>query len=191
MNRLLQHINQHIKLSSGNIEKLKKFFTIKSYKKKEYLLHFGSISRYEFFVIKGCLRTFIVDKNGTEHNIMFATENWWTGDIASFFNQTPTSYSIQALEKTDVLQISKEKWENLFIQIPEFGHYARVMFQNATVAQQSRIIQNLSYTAEERYLDFLAKSPNLIQRIPQKHIASYLGITPEFLSMLRNKLVHN
>jgi len=119
---------------------------------------------------------------------MFAVEDWWTGDLYSFLTQTPATFNIDALEDTEVLQISKPNLEKLYESVPKFERFFRFQFQNAFVAQQQRIMQSLSFTAEERYLHFINKYPQLEQRIPQKQVAAYLGITPEFLSMLRRKL---
>jgi len=107
--------------------------------------------------------------------------------LQSFINRTSASYSIQALENTTVVAISQENWKTLINEVPEFLKYSRVLFRNAVIAQQNRIVQNLSFTAKERYQFFIEHYPSLVQRIAQKHIASYLGITPEFLSMLRNQ----
>jgi CRP-like cAMP-binding protein len=119
---------------------------------------------------------------------MFAIEDWWTGDLYSFPTQTPSTYFIDALEDTEVLQLSKTNLEKLYGQEPKFERFYRIIFQNALIAQHERISQNLSFSAEQRYLHFIKKYPEVEQRISQKHVATFLGITPEFLSMLRKKL---
>jgi len=119
---------------------------------------------------------------------MFAVEEWWTGDLYSFLTQTPGNFIIDALEDTELLQISKDDLEKLYECVPKFECFFRLILQNAFVAQQQRINQNLSFTAEERYLHFIKKYPQLEQRLSQKQVAAYLGITPEFLSMIRRKL---
>jgi CRP-like cAMP-binding protein len=139
--------------------------------------------------VKGCLRTYTLDENGVEHIVMFGIEDWWVGDLYSFLTQSPASYFIDALEDTEVLQISKSNLDILYENIPKFERFFRLILQNAFIAQQKRINQNLSFTAEQRYIDFIEKYPQLEQRISQKHISSYLGITPVFLSMLRRKLI--
>ncbi len=187
MDKLAQHIKSQVTITDDTMGPILSKFSEKHYNKKEHLLQFDSISNYEFFVTSGCLRTYIVDYNGVEHNIFFSIENWWSGDLQSFIDRTPASYSIQALENTTVLAISHESWKILINEVPEFLKYSRGLFRNAVIAQQNRIVQNLSFTAKERYQYFIEHYPNLVQRIAQKHIASYLGITPEFLSMLRNK----
>ena len=119
---------------------------------------------------------------------MFGVEDWWVGDLYSFLTQTPSAYFIDALEDAEVLQISKANLDRLYEQVPKFERFFRLIIQNAFIAQQKRINQNLSFSAEQRYLDFIKTYPSLEQRIPQKQIAAYLGITPVFLSMLRRKL---
>ncbi len=185
---LLHHIERHIHLSSGETDLFISLLQHKSLKRKEYLLQQGSVCKTENFIIKGCLRGYTIDDSGQEHIIMLGIEDWWVSDLYSFLTQSPASYSIDALEDTDVVQITKANLELLYRQVPQFERFFRIMFQNAFVAQQQRINQNLSSVAEERYHQFVQKYPGLEQRIAQKHIASYLGITPVFLSMLRRKL---
>jgi CRP-like cAMP-binding protein len=137
------------------------------------------------------LRTYTIDENGFEHILMFAIEDWWTGDLYSFPTRKPSNHFIDALEDTEILQISKPNLDKLFEQVPKFERFYRILFQNALIAQHERINQNLSFTAEQRYLHFIKKYPEVEQRISQKHVATFLGITPEFLSMLRKKIAKN
>ncbi|RKS96101.1 Crp/Fnr family transcriptional regulator [Chryseobacterium defluvii] len=186
--QLIDHFSKYIQLNTEEVELIHSLFSYKSLKKKEFLLRSGDICRTESFIISGCLRTFSIDENGFEHTLTFAIEDWWTGDLLSFFTETSTSYNIVALEDSEILQITKTDLDKLYLKVPKLERYFRQLIQNAYVAQQQRIDQNLSQTAEQRYLSFVEKYPVLLQRIPQKHIASYLGITPVFLSMLRKKL---
>lgn len=186
--QLIDHFSKYIQLNTEEVELIHSLFSYKSLKKKEFLLRSGDICRTESFIISGCLRTYSIDENGFEHTLTFATEDWWTGDLLSFFTETSTSYNIVALEDSEILQITKTDLDKLYLKVPKLERYFRQLIQNAYVAQQQRIDQNLSQTAEQRYLSFVEKYPVLLQRIPQKHIASYLGITPVFLSMLRKKL---
>lgn len=160
---------------------------LKTIKRKDFLLQVGDVCHYETFVCKGCLRSYYIDDEGAEYNTLFAVEGWWTGDLYSLITNNPSRYFIEALEDTEVLQISKSNLDLLYQNVPKFERFFRLLLQNAYVAQEQRIVQNLSSTAEERYASFLKRYPQLGQRITQKHIASYLGITPEFLSMLRRK----
>ena len=187
MENLTQHIESHIIMSDEELALIQSEFERKSFKKKEYLLQFGRNSNYEYFILKGCVRIFVTDYDGIEHNILFGAEDWWAGDLQSFTQRTSATYSIQALENTIALAITLSNWDSLLDDLPNFVKYSRILLRNAVIAQQNRIVQNLSFTANERYQYFIEHYPNLIHRIAQKHIASYLGITPEFLSMLRNQ----
>lgn len=188
-NKLIEHFSKYIKLNIEEIELIDSLFTPKNLKKKEFLLRSGETCRTESFIISGCLRTYSIDENGFEHTITFAIEDWWTGDLLSFLTETPSFYNIIALENTEILQITKIDLDKLYLEVPKLERYFRLLIQNAYVSQQQRINQNLSQTAEQRYLEFIGKHSAFLQRIPQKHIASYLGITPVFLSMLRKKLI--
>lgn len=131
---------------------------------------------------------FMVDENGKEHNLQFAIENWWIGDIGSFHSEQPSNLYIEALEPSIVLQIKKEDQLRLFVEYPKFNRIFRVFTENALVSYQKRVLQNISSTAEERYLDFLNRYPFFLNRISNVQIASFLGVTPEFLSTIRKKL---
>ena len=140
-------------------------------------------------MLSGCLRTFYVDNEGQEHIVRFAVENWWTADLGSFITQTPADYNVQCLEKTEVIQFSYNDIEELYIKIPKLERFFRIIIQNAYVASDKRIIQSFSMTAKERYLKFREQYPQIEQRVPQYMIASYLGITKEFLSKIRSQLI--
>ena len=130
----------------------------------------------------------MVDENGKEHNLQFAIENWWIGDIGSFHSEHPSKLNIEAIENSVILQIKKEDQLKLFVDFPKFERIFRVFTENALVSLQKRVLQNISSTAEERYLDFMDKHPHLFNRISNVQIASYLGVTPEFLSIIRKRL---
>lgn len=185
---ILQHIGQHIQLDQTERDFFISLLQTKKLKRKELLLKGGDICRTENFIVKGCLRAYTIDDNGFEHIVMFGVEDWWVGDLFSFLTQSPATYFIDALEDTEILQISKTNLEKLYERVPKFERFFRLILQNAFIGHQNRINQNLSFTAEQRYLDFQKKYPHLEQRISQKQVASYLGITPVFLSMIRRKL---
>ncbi|MEM8508042.1 MAG: Crp/Fnr family transcriptional regulator [Bacteroidota bacterium] len=187
MGQLSDHIRSIIAISDSRLQLLCDKFDKNTFAKKEHILQTKNNTREVHFILSGCVRTYIYDLNGVEHNITFSIENWWFGDLQSFINKTLASFNIQALEETTVLSISRKNWDKLLKEIPEFVDYTRILFRNTMFSHENRILQNLSYTAEERYRHFLQDYPNLSQRISQKHIASYLGITPEFLSMIRRK----
>ena len=185
---ILQNISRHIQLDKTEEDFFVSLLQSKKLKRKAFLLKQGDICRTENFIIKGCLRTYTIDENGFEHIVMFGIEDWWVGDLFSFITQNPTTYFIDALEDTEIIQISKTNLDKLFERVPKFERFFRLILQNAFIAQQNRINQNLSYTAEQRYLDFINKYPQMEQRLSQKQVSAYLGITPVFLSMLRKKL---
>lgn len=188
---ILLNISKHIQLNREEADFFVSLLQHKTVKRKEYLLKQGSTCKTENFVVKGCLRTYTVDDNGFEHILSFGVEDWWVGDLYSFLTRRPSQFFIDALEDTEILQITKENLDRLYEQVPQFERFFRIIFQNAFIAQQDRINQNLSAAAEQRYLSFINKYPMLEQRLSQKQVAAYLGITPVFLSMLRRKLSGN
>lgn len=131
---------------------------------------------------------YMLDGNGKEHNLQFAVENWWIGDIASFYSEKPSKLNIEAIENSVVLQIKREHQIRLFVEHPKFNRIFRVFTENALVSYQRRVLQNISSTAEERYVDFVERYPHFFNRISNVQIASFLGVTPEFLSTIRKKL---
>jgi CRP-like cAMP-binding protein len=188
---ILNNIAKHIQLDKGETDFFISLLQQQAIKKRDYLLRQGDVCKTENFIVKGCLRTYSVDENGFEHIVMFGIEDWWVGDLYSFLTATPAQFYIDALEETEVLQISKQNLDILYERVPKFERFFRLIIQNAFIAQQNRINQNLAFTAEQRYLEFIKKYPLFEQRIPQKQVAAYLGMTPVFLSMLRRKLSQN
>jgi CRP-like cAMP-binding protein len=184
---IIQNVTQHIRLSREEIELFTSYLEPRKFKKKSFILHAGDVCQYETFVLKGCAKIFYTDAAGVEHIVKFAVEDWWTMDLESFARQTPAFYTIQTLEDTQVLQLSRANHDALYDRVPQFEKFSRILFQNAYILLQRRLTQNLFVTAEEKYKQFTQKYPGLELRIPQKEIAAYLGITPEFLSTLRKR----
>lgn len=185
---LQKHIKKHTQISDENLEKFSNAFTLQKVAKKEFLLKEGEICQFEGFVTGGCFKVFHSDQNGTEHTLYFAIEDWWVADVDSFTNSKPSQLNIQALENSEVLLISKQNKEKLYQEIPEIEKLFRIMSQKNLVALQRRMIDNLSKTADQRYLDFLAKYPKITQRLTNIQIAAYLGVSPEFVSKIRRKI---
>jgi CRP-like cAMP-binding protein len=156
--------------------------------KKEFLLREGEICKYEAYVVKGCLRKYCTDEAGDEVNLQFAVEDWWISDLLSFTEERPSLLNIQALEESELLLISHTDKEELFRRVPAMERMFRLMVQRSLNSLQERFICILSKSARQRYLDFVAQYHDLLTRIPQHHIASYLGVTPEFLSKVRKRL---
>jgi CRP-like cAMP-binding protein len=185
---LIANFSKHISLTTEEIDYLTSLLRYKSLSTGDFLLREGEICKYESFVTKGCVKTYYQDENGFEHIIDFSIEEWWADDLYSLLTQTPSRSNIKAIEPTEVLQISKSDLESLYQKIPKLERFFRILFQNAYITQREQINQALAASAAERYRLFLKKKPYAEKRFPQKDIASYLGITPQFLSTLKRKL---
>ncbi|AKP51782.1 Crp/Fnr family transcriptional regulator [Cyclobacterium amurskyense] len=185
---LKQNILNHIILSNKEIENFCDLFHNKKVLKKHFLLREGEVCKFEGFVTKGLFRVYHIDNNGFEQVLYFAQENWWIADIDSFTNEKPSQLYIQALEDSEVLLISKKDKEFAFNNIPKIEKLFRIMTQKTHIALQRRMIDNLSKTANQRYIDFIEKYPKLFQRLTNVQIAAYLGISHEFLSKIRRKI---
>jgi len=184
---ILKNISRFITLTPEEEQYFTSLLKIKRLKKKQYLLQEGDIARHEYFVNKGCLRTYTIDEKGLEHVIQFAIEDWWIGDMYSFLTQTPAKYTIDALEDSELFSLEKNALEELYVKVPKFEKFFRHLLQNAFISLQERIIANLSQQADERYCTFIDKYSTMEKRLPLKQIASYLGITPESLSRIRSQ----
>ena len=189
MTELLKHnINKHISLSDKEMKDFCGLFKPKEIKKKSFLLREGEVCKFEGFVVKGLFRVYHIDTNGFEQILYFAKEDWWITDMDSFTNQKPSQLFIEALEDSEVLLISKKDKEYAYENLPKIEKLFRVMTQKTHVALQRRMIDNLSKTADQRYVDFIEKYPQLSQRLTNLQIAAYLGISHEFLSKIRKKI---
>jgi CRP-like cAMP-binding protein len=184
---ILHNVTRLIELDPEEV----KFFTLllshKTIKRKQLLLREGRTATQTYFVNSGCLRVCRIEKDGKIHVPYFAVEEHWVSDLYSFLTETPATFNIEALEDTEVLCISKSDMEKLYREVPKFERFFRISHQLAFLALHERLMDHLSTTAEEKYQKFQQRYPDLEQRIPQKQIAAYLGITPEFLSMLRHR----
>jgi CRP-like cAMP-binding protein len=185
---LIKYFSSFIPLSKEEITTLESVFVERKIKRRHFILQGGDVCKFNTFVVEGCFRMYLVDENGKEHNLQFAVENWWIGDIGSFHSGEPSRLYIEALENSTIFQIKKEDQLNLFVEYPKFNWIFRVFTENALVSCQKRILQNISSTAEQRYLDFVNQYPFFFNRISNVQIASFLGVTPEFLSTIRKKI---
>src|SRR5687768_7111391 len=184
---ILKNIKRHILLTPKEEDHFKTFLKQRVLRKRYFLVQAGDFCRSEHFVIKGCFRAFATDKDGNDHNIMFAMEDWWISDMQSYLTGMPATLNIEALEDSEIIYIDKPDLDRIFEEIPSFNTFFRILLQNAFIAQQHRILSTISNTAEERYAMFIKKYSQLEQRIPQHHIASYLGVSPETLSRIRRQ----
>ncbi len=185
---LIKYIKKHIDLTEQEIATLSEQVVVRNYLKGQFIVQQGEICKVESFIISGCAKTFFIDSEGNEHVATFAIENWWTADLGSFITQQAADYNVQCLENTTVAQFSHERLQNLYQQIPKLERFFRIIIQNAFVASQKRVVNNFSFTAKERYLIFREQYPDIEQRVPQYLIASYLGISKQFLSKIKAEL---
>jgi len=185
---LIDYFEKHLPLSEEEKSIVDNYFKERRVKRRQFILQEGDICKHNTFIVEGCFRMYLVDAKGKEHNLQFAVEHWWIGDIGSFHSEKPSKLYIEALENSIILQIKKEDQLKLFVDYPKFNRIFRILAENAMVSLQNRILQNISSTAEERYLDFLDRYPYFFNRISNVQISSYLGVTPEFLSIIRKKI---
>lgn len=189
MAQILENINKIVTLSPEEELLFLSKIEIKTYKAKTVLVNAGEISQYFFFVNWGLLRSFNINDNIVEHVLSFACEGWWIGDMYSLISQKPGNLFIEVLEDAEVVLLSRENQNELFTQIPKLERFFRILTENSLVAHQERLMDNLSLTAEERFDKFCKRYPTIIQRVPQKQIASYIGVTPEFFSKMKSRLL--
>lgn len=184
---LLDHIGKHIQLAPEQQALFLSFLHHKKLRRKQFLLQEGAISLGTSFVLKGLLRLYSIDRNGFEHILQFAPPGWWIGDLQSFLKQQPATLNIDALEDSEIAWIQKKDLTVLYEKIPAFERLFRILAENSLGMYQHRLINFLSLPALDRYNNFCSLYPTLIGTLPQKQIAGYIGVTPEFLSkMLRN-----
>lgn len=185
---ILKNVQRFIQLTPEEKEYFISLLKYKKVRKRQTLIQEGDPALYQYFVVSGCLRTFYIDTEGMEHNVQFAIEDWWAGDIHGFYTQLPTRYNIVTVEDSELLYMDLTSMEDLFKKVPKFERFFRVLIQNAFIAFQERVLAGMSEPAVERYLKFRNKYPQMDKRIPQNQIASFLGITPESLSRVRKNL---
>ena len=185
---ILRNVSKHITLNSRESDYFISLLEPKKAVRNEFLLHEGEVCRHSAFVTHGCLYGYTVDHKGGEHVISFAPADWWIADLYSVISGKPARMNIRAQQDSEVLLLSRTKQEELHIRVPKFERFFRIIIENSVVARQQLIIDNLSLTAEERFRDFCRRYPTLTASVPQKHIASYIGITPEFFSKMRSRM---
>ncbi|QHS55627.1 Crp/Fnr family transcriptional regulator [Mucilaginibacter sp. 14171R-50] len=183
--KLKEHFDNYFPLDSAEQEALNKLFSEKNIKRRHFVLEQGEVCKHFTFVVSGCLRMYAVDTHGKEHNLQFIPENDWATDLSSFYSEQPSQLFIQALEPSRVLQIRHDNVLYLYTKYHKFDHNFRVIFEQKYIESQNRTLQNISSSAEDRYQHFLRQYSNLSNRLSNVQIASYLGITPEFLSVIR------
>ncbi len=186
-NLLFNNINKLIPFSENNFNKFLKFVTEIKLKRKQIILAEGDVAQNVYFILDGCLRSYSIDKKGNEHVMQFATSNCWITDMYSFISKKKAFLFIEALKDSTVIGLKREDQLLLFEEIPALERYFRILIENSLVSNRSRIIDNFSLTASEKYNIFCKTYPDLVKEIPQKHIASFIGVSPEFLSKIKSK----
>lgn len=186
---LIDYLDKILPLDQEEKFIVEQAFKERSVKRRHFILQKGDVCKHHTFVVKGCFRMYIVDEKGKEHNLQFAIENWWITDIGSFYTGEPSEMYIEAVENSVVLQLKKDDQVKFFDENLKFNRIFRALTENALVSAHRRILENISASAEERYMDFSTRYPHLFNRISNVQIASYLGVTPEFLSTIRKKIV--
>jgi len=186
-NQIKKHFSRYVEFNDIEIDEIFSKLTHKTFEKKDFLLKEGQICKNNFFLTSGLVRSFYIDKKGNEKITQFALENWWVTNMESYIKSVPSYSSIQAIEKTTVLIIDKIALEKLFKSFPKLEKYFRMITENMLIAIQRRNDIYLQMKSKDRYDNLIQNFPDFTQRVPQYMIASYLEITPEYLSELRKK----
>ena len=189
MQSILENIAKHVTLTPEEQELFLSKTETRQFKVKTILLSAGEVATCTYFVNSGILRSFNINDNIIEHVLHFACEGWWIGDMYSYISEKPGNLFIEVLEDAEVVIIAKENHQKLYQEIPKLERFFRILAENSLVSHQERLMDNLSLTAEERFEKFCSKYPTLIQKVPQKQIASFIGVTPEFFSKMKARLL--
>jgi len=186
--RLIEHIEKFVVLNETEKQLLKQYVRTIHLKNKEFLLNEGQVCKSLYFVENGCLRMFFINKKASEQIVQFALEGWWLSDYFSFMNNLSSEYYIQCIEKSEICAIDIQLFEELVHELPKLERYFRIVMQKGIAAAQYRSKLMYEMSKEEFYVHFSTAFPEFMQRVPQYMVASYLGLTPEYLSELRKKL---
>lgn len=182
---LTKYIKRYISIPENEIASFQSYLKPKKLKKKEFLLKEGQVCKSRYFITSGCIRLFYIDKKGNEQIIHFAIDNWWITDYESLVNAAPSTLYIQAIETTELLELPEETFDQLCNQIPQIERLFRKIMEKTYIAIQKRMEYMFSLNGEEVFNTFVSANPGFIQRVPQYMIASYLGMSPEFVSKIK------
>ncbi|GEM64268.1 cAMP-binding protein [Sphingobacterium faecium NBRC 15299] len=185
---LFSHIEHKVALTDAEKSAIATFFTFKKIRKKQFILEEGDICMHLSFVNKGLIKSYRLDEKGNEHISLFGWEGWWISDFNSYINQQPATLYIDAVEDTELFLLSRAAYEQLTLDVPIMDRYFRLLYQNSLVTKDERLISSNSYSAEEKFQRLIQSNPEIMQRVPQHLVASYLGLAPETLSRIRKKL---
>lgn len=189
--RIREYLSRSVRLSEEEIKIFENSLELRLIPKKTILLQAGEVCNFEAYINKGCIREYFIDDAGIELTLQFATEDWWVSDITSFEDQIPSDMYIETLEDCELLVLTRQSKENLINEVPQLERMFRLMIQRHLSKLQKRLFKTVSSTAMDQYIEFVTRYPTISQRVSQQYIASYLGITPEFLSRLRAKHLKN
>ena len=185
--QIKKYFIRYVEFSDSEIDEICSRLTRKTFQKKEYILKEGQICSCNYFLLNGLVRSFYIDTKGNEKITQFALENWWVTSLESYVKGVPSYSSIQAIENTELLILSKKELDKLYIVIPKLERLFRMITENMLIAIQRKNDIYLQMKSKDRYIDLISHFPGFAQRVPQYMIASYLEITPEYLSELRKK----
>ncbi|GAA4154864.1 hypothetical protein GCM10022217_12420 [Chryseobacterium ginsenosidimutans] len=189
LSRFIENINHKTRLSHENMERLTQSFKVVKVKKKQLIIQPGFVAKYRIYVLKGAFHSYVIDDKGNEHTIQFAVDDWWISDYNSYIHQIPATQFVEALENSTILQIDHETEQHLKNSDLEFATLFSLMAEHTGAYLARRLVSNLTQSAEERYNEFVGRYPQVLQRLPQYALASYLNMTREFLSKIRNDKV--
>ena len=185
---LLKNIAKKVEISTIEFEQFYALTKTIKLRKNEFLINEGSIARYTAFINSGVLYSYSIDEKGEKHVVNIAIEDYWISDLFSFLSGEPSIFNVQAIENSEIVLLSKSNFEIACNTIPSFERFFRLLIQKAYINSQRRISRIYGDSAKERYLKLLKSNPEIIQRVPQHYIASYLGIKPQSLSRIRKNM---
>ena len=185
---LFSHIEHKVALSDAEKSAIAAFFSFKKIRKKQFILEEGEICMHLSFVNKGLIKSYRLDEKGNEHISLFGWEGWWISDFNSYINQQPATLYIDAVEDTELFLLTRAAYEQLTLDVPIMDRYFRLLYQNSLVTKDERLISSNSYSAEEKFQRLIQSNPEIMQRVPQHLVASYLGLAPETLSRIRKRI---
>ena len=188
-NNILKNIKRYVSLNEDDEEQFTSIVRTTRVKRRQFIVQPNFVCSHQTYVLEGAFRSYFVNDDGVDHTIQFAIEDWFISDFNSYINQTPASLFVEALEDSVVQQISYHEVEKLCDENPKFERFFRLVAQRSFAFSQRRVLSNLGKSAEERYVEFQNLYPSIVQRVPQYALASYLGMSAEFLSKIRKRLV--
>ncbi len=186
--RLFENIGRYVFLQDDEKERITAVFEEQQIKRRQFLDQPGFVCNYRNYVVHGTFRSYYLDREGKEHTVQIAMDDWFVSDFYSYITQTPATLFVEALEDSTILRTTYDTIEPLCKEIHALSEYFRITTERAFAYSRKRALSNLSLNAEERFLELHERYPEMVRRVPQKVIASYLGMTPEFLSKIRKKI---